>query len=553
MIKRARPDIVAMKAYSSARSLYKKKPGMIFLDANECPYEPFIGAENLSRYPDQQPQDLVDALCRLYDVSSRNLMIGRGADEVIDLLIRAFCEPNKDNIVISPPTFAMYEHSALLQGAEVKTVPLKNDFQLDINGIQEAADENTKLIFVCSPNNPTGNMMRKDNIFALCETFDGKALIVVDETYAEFCDQNFIPEIENYPNLVVVRTLSKSYAAAGLRCGVAMAQSDIIELLLKILPPYPLPQPVIQTALDILKPKNLQRLNEKREELLKRKTDVIQELQSLDCVQTIYTSGANFVLLHVDDADAFCRTCLDANIIVRNQSHQPNLKNHARISIGSEEEMQKLITVLKGENINDTSRNRVATVTRKTKETAITVTVNLDQSAPTYIDTGVPFYDHMLEQIAKHGGFSLQLECDGDLDIEAHHTVEDCAIALGEALKKALDDKRGIGRYGSFELILPMDETQVKVALDLGGRFYLRFEADFPDDYVGNTDNPLPVDMVEHVFRSLAEALKATLHITVTGENTHHMVEACFKGLGRVLRQAIRIEGTELPSTKGLL
>ena len=162
------------------------------------------------------------------------------------------------------------------------------------------------------------------------------------------------------------------------------------------------------------------------------------------------------------------------------------------------------------------------------------------------INTGIGFYDHMLDQIAKHGGFSLEIECDGDLHIDPHHSVEDCAIALGQAIRLALGDKRGIGRYGFF---LPMDESQVKVALDFGGRFYLDFKADFPESHVGD----LPTDMVPHVFYSLAENMQANLHIAVTGENTHHMVEACFKGFGRALRQAIRRDGDEMPSTKGSL
>lgn len=555
IINRARPDIVAMKGYSSARSMHKKKLGMVFLDANECPYEPFIGAQGLARYPDQQPPKLVDALCKLYDVSSRNLVITRGADEAIDLLLRAFCVPMQDNIIVCPPGFAMYGHSAALQGAEVKQVALKKDFSLDAKQIMATADENTKLVFICSPNNPTANLMNNSDIKDLCAFFDGKALVVVDETYIEFAaeEESLIAEVESRPNLMILRTLSKSYAAAGLRCGVAIAQKDVMQLLLKVLPPYPLPQPVVQAALQILTPKNLQKLADKRAELLARKEAYLPQLSALDEVEEIYPSVTNFVLMRVKDADAFSAKCLDANIIVRNQSHQAGLENCIRISIGTEDEMERLMAALRGEKATNPANQRIAKITRKTKETAIAVDLNLDKPQPIKIDTGVPFYDHMLEQVAKHGGFSLVLECEGDLKIEAHHTVEDCAIALGQAFKMALDDKRGIGRYGSQELILPMDEAQAKVALDLGGRFHLSFEADFPDKYVGNADNPLPVDMVEHVFRSFAENLQATLHIAVTGENTHHMVETCFKGLGRALRQAIRQEGVELPSTKGLL
>ncbi len=193
-----------------------------------------------------------------------------------------------------------------------------------------------------------------------------------------------------------------------------------------------------------------------------------------------------------------------------------------------------------------TLTERKAVIERKTKETDIRVAVNLDATAPVKIVTGIGFFDHMLEQIAKHGGFALELECKGDLDIDEHHTVEDCALALGEALRNALGAKLGIARYG---FVLPMDEAQVRVAIDLSGRAYGVFEGKFSREAVGG----LPTELVPHFFRSLAESLRAALHVTITGENTHHMIEACFKGVGRALRQAFRREGDELPSTKGML
>jgi imidazoleglycerol-phosphate dehydratase/histidinol-phosphatase len=189
---------------------------------------------------------------------------------------------------------------------------------------------------------------------------------------------------------------------------------------------------------------------------------------------------------------------------------------------------------------------RKATVKRKTKETDIEVRVNLDATGPIKIVTGIGFFDHMLEQVAKHGGFSLQLTCNGDLEIDEHHTVEDCALALGDALRQALGDKVGIARYG---FVLPMDEAQVRVAIDLSGRAYGVFEGKFAREAVGG----LPTELVPHFFKSLSETLKAAVHVTITGENTHHMIEACFKGTGRALRQAFRREGEELPSTKGVL
>ncbi|MDH5455162.1 MAG: bifunctional histidinol-phosphatase/imidazoleglycerol-phosphate dehydratase HisB [Gammaproteobacteria bacterium] len=190
--------------------------------------------------------------------------------------------------------------------------------------------------------------------------------------------------------------------------------------------------------------------------------------------------------------------------------------------------------------------DRTATIERNTNETRIRAAVNLDTTANVSIDTGIGFYDHMLEQIAKHGGFSLSLHADGDLNVDEHHTVEDTAICLGSALREALGNKYGIGRYG---YLLPMDESEAQVALDISGRAAFAFDGKFPRDNVGG----LSTEMVEHFFRSLAETLGAALHIKVSGENTHHMVEACFKAVGRALRQAIRRNGTDLPSTKGVL
>lgn len=196
--------------------------------------------------------------------------------------------------------------------------------------------------------------------------------------------------------------------------------------------------------------------------------------------------------------------------------------------------------------IADALLARRATVERVTRETSIRVAVDLDAEAPIQARTGIGFFDHMLEQIAKHGGFSLQLDCHGDLEVDEHHTVEDCALALGEALRKALGDKRGIGRYG---FLLPMDEARAQVAIDLSGRSYAVFEGKFGRDQVGG----LPTELVPHFFRSLADSMGAAIHVSVIGDNTHHQVESCFKATGRALRMALRREGGDLPSTKGKL
>jgi len=202
-----------------------------------------------------------------------------------------------------------------------------------------------------------------------------------------------------------------------------------------------------------------------------------------------------------------------------------------------------------GESWPDVARalvGRRARIERRTRETAIDASVELDGDSAIHVRTGIGFFDHMLEQLARHGGFGLQLNCQGDLQIDEHHTVEDCALALGEALRQALGDKAGIGRYG---FLLPMDEAEAQVAIDLSGRAYFAFEGQFARAQVG----ALPTELVPHFFRSLSDALGCALHLAVSGDNTHHMIEACFKGVGRALRPALRREGRELPSTKGML
>ena len=218
---------------------------------------------------------------------------------------------------------------------------------------------------------------------------------------------------------------------------------------------------------------------------------------------------------------------------------------HMRISIGSPEENTVALQAF-GVKQDEKRPDRIGEIHRKTKETDISVRVNLDDASQIKSDTGIGFYDHMLEALAKHGDFGLVLTCKGDLEIDAHHTVEDCALALGSALKEALGDKAGIGRFG---FVMPMDETQARVAIDLSGRPAMTFKGDFPTDHVGE----FPAEMCPHVFESLAQTLGAAIQIDVEGENTHHMIEASFKGVARALRPAFARSGTDIASTKGVI
>lgn len=545
---RIRPDIRAMTGYVSARSLVQQ--GMnteIFLDANESPYSPLPGLEGYNRYAGQQPPDLVEAIAGLYEVTPDALLVSRGADEAIDVLTRLFCRPGQDTIIICPPTFAMYEHTARLNGTAVIKVPLRKDFSLDADAVISAVTADTKIIYLCSPGNPTGRMLDLKEIAAILTATSGRALVVMDEAYIEFAKgASSLPLVSQFDHLAVLRTLSKAHALAGLRCGAVIAHPFLIAEARKILPPYPLPVSVINTVLKVLSPQNQNRLTQERQQLLATRDWFQTALKEIAGVEKVYPSDTNFLLVGVSDAAALYTLCRNHGIFLRNVSAQPGLENCLRISIGTRPQMEALIELLKTGRLSAPPSGRQARVKRVTHETAIAVEVKLDQAGPVHIRTGIGFYDHMWEQVARHGGFALTLDCIGDLQIDTHHTVEDCALAVGQAIREALGNKEGIARFG---FTLPMDETLAQIALDLSGRAFCKFEGRFPDSRAGE----LSTEMIPHIFRSVADSMQATIHIKVEGENTHHMVEACFKVLGRALRQAIRVEGDALPSTKGIL
>jgi histidinol-phosphate aminotransferase/imidazoleglycerol-phosphate dehydratase/histidinol-phosphatase len=548
ILSRIRADIRAMKPYASARSMIAAGDDPILLDANEMPFAPLVGTEGYNRYMPQQPPELLAALADFYGMPPAQILATRGADEAIEVLTRLFCQPGNDSIVYCPPTFPMYALAARLNGTDALVAPLDENFSVDMQKILATVRDDTKLVFLCSPNNPTGESVDQKTIASLCATLAGKALVVVDEAYGEFSTQpSALPLLARHDNLAILRTLSKSMALAGVRCGVLITGEDLIEESRKILAPYPLAVPAVEVILKTLAPENRVRLAARRAEILAVKDWFTAQLAALPEIEKLFPSDANFVLARVKDAARLYERCRERGLIVRNQSHQPGLANCLRFSIGSREQMEDLVHVLKtGERV-PRKTTRSARIVRKTKETAIDVAINLDEAEPIHIRTGIGFYDHMLEQIARHGGFSMEILAAGDLEVDAHHTIEDVAIALGQALRQALGDKRGIERYG---FTLPMDEAAASVTLDLSGRAFFKFEGHFPDRAVGG----MPTDMVGHVFRSLAENLQATVHLSVLGENTHHMVEACFKALGRALKQAVRQTGdATLPSSKGVL
>ena len=536
----ARPEILALPPCDIAGP---PLPGTIRLDANENPFAPLVaGQPTINRYPDPQPAALRQRLADLYGVAPACVWVARGSDDAIDLLIRAFCRAGQDSIAIVEPTFSAYAQFARIQGAAVVTARLSDDFTFDADVLLAAvAPANPKLLFLCTPNNPTGTVIEPADIRRIAAALPD-TLIVVDEAYGEFTDApSFAAEATG--NLVVLRTLSKAYGLAGARIGCAIAAPEIIDLIARVSPPYPLPSPSIAAALDALGPERMP-VHVARIERLLADRDVLAEKLSQAPDITRAHPGGNFLFLEVADPAGLARRLAAAAVRVR---FRPNAApGGVRVTIGTETENAALLAVFG--LAAPAPATRRAEIVRDTKETRIALSLDLDRAEPRRIDSGIPFYDHMLDQVAAHGGFSLVLSCSGDLAIDPHHSVEDIALALGGALRQALGDKRGIGRFG---FALPMDETSAEVLIDLSGRPYAKFDGSFSGPSVGG----LPTEMVPHIFRSLADSMGAAIHVRVAGDNDHHKVEACFKAFGRALRSGLALEGARdaLPSTKGTL
>ena len=542
------PENIARKAIAqfTAYSARGGATGALHLDANEAPYAPppVRGAEGYNRYPAQQPKALLQRLADLYGITPERLMVGRGADEAIEVLLRTFCEDGTDDILICSPTFGYYKTCAQIQGAGIIDVPLTQNYDWDRSAIIDAAKsaKNLKIIFLCTPNNPTGTIIKDELVEQLCEQFPN-ILIAVDEAYGEFSSApSYIAKTADHPNLVILRTLSKAYALAGVRGGAAIADPRVIDLMLKVLPPYPIARPVEDAILNALSPAAMSTHAARLEEWLEQRDRMFTALQTSPFIEKVWPSEANFLLIDVQDDDALMRELSRRQVKIRDYR---DTTGHMRISIGSPEENTIALSAF-GVKVSEKRPDRIGEMHRKTKETDISVRVNLDDAKLIKVDTGIGFYDHMLEALAKHGDFGLSLTCKGDLEIDAHHTVEDCALALGTALKQALGDKAGIGRFG---FVMPMDETQARVAVDLSGRPAMTFKGTFPTDHVGE----FPAEMCPHVFESLSQTLGAAIQIDVEGENTHHMIEASFKGVARALRPAFARSGSDIASTKGVI
>jgi histidinol-phosphate aminotransferase len=341
----ARPDIVALKAYSHA----SWDPAFERLHANELPWraETDRSLAGLNRYPEPHPHVLAERLATLYGVADAQLLPGRGSDESIDLLLRGFCRARVDNVVICPPTFGMYAVAARIQGAEVREVPLLRDFgfALDTAGVLAACDINTKLVFLCSPNNPTGNAMAPESIEELLVALANKALVVVDEAYIEFSgDRSLATELARFPNLVVLRTLSKAYGLAGARVGSLIAAPEIVALLAKVIPPYSIPQLTIEAVLATLAETQLAIQRERVAAVRLERERLRAALAGCKPVQKIWPSVANFLLVDFAAPEAVLAAARTAKLLIRDMRNVS--PQSLRITVGTAEQNDRLIRSL---------------------------------------------------------------------------------------------------------------------------------------------------------------------------------------------------------------
>lgn len=344
----ARAEILELEPYSHA----SWEPQLERLHANELPWRSAADATcaGLNRYPEPQPRALVEGLARLYGVAPAELLVGRGSDEAIDLLTRAFCRAGEDRVIVCPPTFGMYAVAARIQGAEVVRVPLtdaEHGFQLDVPRVLAQCDARVKLVYVCSPNNPTGNRIEAHTLLALADALAGRALLVLDEAYIEFSGAaSLASEVASRPYLTVLRTLSKAHGLAGARCGALIATPQIVALLRKIIPPYAMTQPTIESVLAALEPRQLAAAAERVAMIRSERARLAERLAELPAVVRVFPSDANFLLVEFRDAASAFGRARAAGLLVRDVRAQPGLGQHLRITVGTPEQNSRLVAAL---------------------------------------------------------------------------------------------------------------------------------------------------------------------------------------------------------------
>ncbi len=537
---------------------------LLRLDANENPYplSPRAVAavarfDGYSFYPDYKA--LEQAVARYAGVSSENVVLGNGGDEIIDLAIRLFV-PHGGAAIVCPPAFSMYSVSLAALERQAVAVPRCDDWAPDLAAIEAAvAREGARLLFVTSPGNPDGQPVPREAIRRLLAL---PLVVLVDEAYVEFGGESAAPLLAEHPNLVVLRTFSKWAGMAGLRLGYALASPAVTAALHRLRLPYNVNAAAAVAALATLQEPDhalstVARIVAERERLA-------AALGGLPGVRVV-PGQANFVLCTLDGRSGrqVAGALAERGVLVRSFGQEaaagPSLAGAIRVTVGRPEQndafLDALCSVLgvQGPAVRprlDDPPPRSGRVHRQTRETDVVVTLVLDGTGRYDVQTGIGFLDHMLAQVAAHGLLDLTVRARGDLDVDEHHTAEDVAIALGQALDAALGDRRGLVRMG--HAYAPLDEALARVVLDLSGRPYAVVDARFDTPRLGTMDS----DLVVHFFETLAMHGRLGLHAHVlAGRNGHHCAEALFKALGRALDAALRLDDRRqgIPSTKGVL
>ncbi len=473
-----------------------------------APFAPLVsGGDGLDRYP-AEPRALAARMAEVYGLAAEAVLPVRGLTHGLELVFRLAARGGQR---VEAPDAEPYRALAALYAAP-------------------PANASTGAVVLRALGSPEAVAEMAERV--------APALLVVDEGLAEFADTpSAATVVAGHANLVVLRSLSLAYGLAGARVGAALAQPAALARLASAMEPYALPEISIRLALQALDPSRMMEttariglVRSERERLIKAVSREMPVEPGFGPVLMVRPPEPDAVMA------ALARFGLAAD----------RAGDRLRLPVSAKAEVNDRLLAALGLGAASGRVHRTGEAVRDTKETRIVCAVDLDATGPVSIATGVGFFDHMLEQVAAHGGFSLRLACEGDLHTDPHHTIEDSAIALGQALKQALGERRGIARYG---FVLPMDEANASVSIDLSGRPFPVFEGTFATPFIGD----YRTDLTAHVFRSLAEHLGAAIHVSVTGDDDHHKTEAVYKAFGRALRQAIRIEGDAVPSTKGVL
>jgi imidazoleglycerol phosphate dehydratase HisB/histidinol-phosphate/aromatic aminotransferase/cobyric acid decarboxylase-like protein len=473
-----------------------------------APFAPLVsGGEGLDRYP-PRPAALAGRMAEIYGVAPDQVLPVRGVTHGLELAYRL----------------------AARAGQSVEAPQAEPFLSLADLYARPGSETRPGVVIVRALGSPEAVAEMAARV--------APALLVVDEGLAEFAETpSAATVIADQGNLVVLRSLSLAYGLAGARVGAALGQTATLQRLAAVLEPYALPEVCVRLALQALDPS---RLIETRERIAATVRERARLAKALGRDMPVEPGVGPVLMVRPADPAAVRAALARFGIPAETAGERLRLPVSARADVND-----RLLAALDLAPAQ-VRPNRTGQAVRDTKETRIVCAVDLDATGPVSITTGVGFFDHMLEQVAAHGGFSLRLACEGDLHTDPHHTIEDSAIALGQALKQALGERRGIARYG---FVLPMDEANATVSIDLSGRPYPVFEGSFATPFIGD----YRTDLTAHVFRSLAEHLGAAVHVSVTGDDDHHKTEAVYKAFGRALRQAIRIEGDAVPSTKGVL